>query len=646
MVGAAVALAATLVAIRTVPDVQGLLGVEPVAAIPGNVDRVSAAPREGLAVAFSQPMNEASVNAALRLSPAAAVTTSWQGRTLMVTPVHGFAPNAAYVLTIDRNVARTATGRTPGSNITVAFGTAPSAGPAVAVGSPTHLSRTSLTTAQAGSEAVVSQAGSVLVTAQRAAGGTGPAALVRITGSAQDRLAAATGAICASRSGRSIAYLVGGPGGTRIAMADATGAVNVQVAAAVDPSTPLGWINDDAVIFVSGGKLQAVDRIGRTRTLLSTPVHSGDTLVLAPGGRYVYLAPKGKPGNVVDLATGRSHALPAAVGQPAFAADGSTVYWVTTRAGIHLDSAPSGDGPILSVPVPDLGSGDQVSDLSVSPDGTQLAYSVIHADRHGELRVATLPTLATLSVSKSGGGQSPNWSPDGRMFTVLGEGPNGPEIQTVTAPGGPPTVTSAMDGVAQAFLNAQLNQDADAQQAIAPGVTLPGVQRATRGEVISVLRTDAGTATALVRLSSDPTATDPVKRQATETLTLRTPAGGGVPRVTAVSVTNAAPAPAGPQLTRVDTRSVPGAVRLTFDSDLNPVTVPGAVDLLSPGGSSVAVTTNYDPGTRTVTVQPAMAGSLGSGSATVVVSRTQSAIAGTATATELAIPVQVQTPGS
>jgi hypothetical protein len=647
MVGAAVALAATLVAVRTVPDMQDLLGVEPVAAIPGNLDRVSADPREGLAVGFSQPMNQASVNAALRLSPAAAVTTSWQGRTLIVTPVHGFAPNAAYVLTIDHTVARTAAGKAPGSNITVAFGTAPAAGPAVAVGSPAHLSRTELTTAQAGSEAVVTQQGSILVTAHRSAGGTGPAELVRFTGSTQDRLAAATKAICISRSGRSTAYLVGGPGNTRIAMADSAGAMSQQVSATVDPKTPLGWINDDEVIFVSGGKLRALDRSRRIRTLLPTPVHPGDTLVLAPGGRYAYLAPEGKPGNVIDLATGRSHALPAAVGNPTFAADGSTVYWVQDRAGIiHLNSAPSGDGPIMSVPLPDLRSGDQVSDLSVSPDGTQLAYSVTRADRHAELRVATLPTLATVAVSKSGSGRSPNWAPGGQMFTVLGTGANGPEIQTVQAPGGSAVVTSAMDGVAQAFTNAQINGDPGAQQAIAPGVTLPVLQRVTRGGVISVLQSDSGTATAIVRLSTDPTVADPVNRQATETLTLHAPSGGGLPRVTAVSVTPFAPAPDGPQLTRVDTRSVPGAVRLTFDSDLNPVTVPSAVDLLSSGGSNVAATTSYDPGTRTVTVRPAMAGSLGTGSALVVVSTALSDIAGTPATTEQTIPVHLQTPSS
>jgi hypothetical protein len=459
-------------------------------------------------------MDQASVTAALRLTPATAVTTSWRGSTMTVSPVHGFAPNSAYVLTIDHTVARTSGGGSPASDVTVTFGTAPVAQTVSDAGDPVKLSRTVLTAAEDGSEAVVTRDGSVLVTAaQQAPGGKGPTGLVRMTSAADDRLGAATPAICVSRSGRSIAYLTDSGAGTQIAFADSTGVAHEQVPAIVDPNTPLGWIGDDRVTFVSGGRLRSADRAGHVTTVLDSRLDAGDSVVLAPGGRYVCLA-------------------------------------------------------------------------------------------HGD---------------------------------------TGSRIQTVDVPKGTVDPTSVVTAVAQAFANAQLDGDTGAQRAIAPGVNLPQLPATvTRAAVVNVRTTGNGTATTTVRLSVGPTSKDPVDRQATETLQLDTPGGSDVPRVSSVSVAGFAPAPSGPQLTRVDTRPVPGAVLLTFDCDLNPLTVPGAVAMLS-AGSDVAVTAGYDAATRTIRVQPAASVSLGSVTATVMVTTALRDVAGNPMAAQLALPVQLGT---
>lgn len=640
--GAAAALASVLIVLRGGAGVE--TPIQAVVATPGIVDRVSADPGEGLTISFSQPMDPASVTAALRLTPATTVTTSWQGSTMTVSPLHGFAPNSAYVLTIDRTVAKTASGGSPASDVKVTFGTAPVAQAVAGARAPGPLPRTVLTAADNESEAVVTHDGSVLVAAAaHDPGKSGPSGLVRMTSAAEHWLGVATPAIAVSRSGRSVAFLTGSGAGTQIAFADGTGATQRQVPAIVDPNTPLGWIGDEEVAFVSGGGLRAVNRAGQVRILMDSRLDSGDSVVLAPGGRYVYLAHGKEAGVVIDLVTGRKHGLSGALGVPTFSADGSTVYWTESHnSALHLNSAPSGNGPTMSVRLPDLTLKDSVSDLSVSPDGSLLAYSVTHPDGSAGLRLASLPTLVTLAISHDGTGRSPNWSPDARMFTVRATGGSGARIQAVHVPKEVIDGISAAAAVAQSFANAQINGDADAQRTMAPGVLLPGLpERVTRANVIYVRSTGKGTATATIRLSVDPTASNPVYRQTTETLELEVPDTNAVPKVSSVSLGRFGPAPGGPQLTRVDTRSAPGAALLTFDSDLNPLTVPGAVAMLSADGSDVAVTASYDTTTRSVRVQPAASVPKESGAATVMVTSALRDVAGNPMAVQLALPVQL-----
>lgn len=592
--GWAAAAAAVVVAIAVLVGTTGPFTGPPsrsAVSVATNLDgAVSASATAVLRLTFSRPLDHATTLAALRLAPAARVSTRWDGETLTVRPAYGFAPDSAYVLTVDHTVARTASGVPLATDLHVVFGTAPA--PAAASGSTAFalpdLVRVPVAAADPGSEAVVTRDGSLLLTAAR------PGGLVRVAHGTSTTLAAAAGALCQSRSGQSVAYVSGTGPGTRIVFADAQGNPTGTVPAEVDPGSPLGWVDDAQVVVVGGGRLRAVDRAGTVTTLADTPVRAGrDTVVVAPGGRYVFVGPpSGGTGRVLDLRTRTGHPLPGVTGQPAFSADGATVAWFDGSSGATvLDLAPSGGGPVLAVPLP-VQPGDRLGDLALSPDGYHVVYSV-----GDELRLAALPDGRTLAVSGAGG-QSPNWSASGGLLTVLTAG----RIDAVAV-----TVQwdAALDALASAFARAQVSRDLGAMRALAaPDATLPNLPAVTRATALWIQPSNGGTATARIRLTVDPVPGDPVTRQAEETLTLAPRPGGGLPRVPAVAVGEFRPAPDGPQLLGVDTTTSPGTARLSFDADLDPGTVPVAVGLVGPDGRTVPAMVGYDSATRTVTVAP------------------------------------------
>jgi Bacterial Ig-like domain len=607
-------------------------------------------PRALIVVRFSRPVDQAATAAALRVSPATLVRTSWEGDTLTVRAVHGFAPNTPYRVRFDGRVARTLT-RAPFAGETgLTFGTTGISDPSTTAPPPGRLVRRSVAAVRAGSLASFIGEDSLLLTGALAEATTSfREGLVRL---GSDRtstsrtstprtvplgpviLDPATAAICVSRSGRSVTYLASGTAGTEVVFADSNGDRPVRTAVRVDPGSPLGWIGDAEVGFVGAGRLRAVDRTGRVRVLSSVPVDlARGAMIMAPGGRYVFLrSGPGGPGRIINLSAGRSHVLTGLVGTAAFSPDGGTVVWVAERRGrLRLAIAPSAGGPTLTGALP-VTDGDRLSDLAVAPGGGRLAYTVTDRAGDRELRVAALPDGHTLATSGAGGGAAPSWSPSGAGLSVRVDGPGGSRIERVRLPASVGAGTADASAVAASFARAQLGGDGDAQRALAtPGLPPPPPVRATRYSVLWAARSNDGTATARVRLTADP---GPGPGRITdETLTLTPADGGRAPAVTSVAVAAATDAPSGPAL--IGTDSSDGAtVALTFDSDLDPAAVPSAITVRSASGTTMGRVTSYDAATRTVTVRPR-----GPGPLVVIVSGRLRDVAGRPPHEEIRVPV-------
>lgn len=126
-VAAAVALAAMLAVLAGVFAVPRLQSRPPVAvgmtsALAG-FNTVS--PSTPLTLHFDRPVDRATVPGALRFAPATIVRSHWQGNDLVVTAVHGWIPNAAYLVTLDGSKARAANSAPLAGDNRIAFGTTP-----------------------------------------------------------------------------------------------------------------------------------------------------------------------------------------------------------------------------------------------------------------------------------------------------------------------------------------------------------------------------------------------------------------------------------------------------------------------------------------------------------------------------------------
>ncbi len=603
--GAGVLAAAAAVALVVLGLPSLLTGTGPVTvAIRSDVAGTgSADPAAAVRLSFSQPLNHAATLSALRVQPYADMQKTWDGDTLVVKPPHGFAPNTGYLLTIDHAIARTTKGSALAADLHFVFGTAavPGFGPPPATVLDLH--RADVGGAADHSEAIVTRDGSLLLTeALPSAANGNRSGLLRVSGTTADQLSGNAAAICVSRSGDSIAYLADTGSATKVVFANSVGTpLGSQRVKDIDKDSPLGWIGDDLVTYVSRGQLTAIDRDGKTRSM-GMPVSDPDSLVLAPGGGYAYAAREGLVPLIAGHA-GKAHPLPGIVGGPAFSADGATVVWIDNSTGkARLSVAPSAGGPVFTAELPKVGAGDQISDMSVSPDGTHLVYTLTSGG-HSELRLASLPDGDTLAISTDGGGASPNWSPSGRLFTILAGTGAGAHIETIAVPQALRDRGDMFEAVANAFANAQRSGDQGAQRVLSTeDASLPALAAApSRADVMWLVEEADGTAQARIRLTVDPTIQHPAAVQAEETLTLGVPQGRTLPKVLKVNGgTPYTAAPAGPQLVNVDTDAVPGTVLLTFDSDLDKASALKAITVTAGGKQYPA--TGYDAAKRTVSV--------------------------------------------
>jgi hypothetical protein len=627
----------------------------------GNVD-----PNDNIRISFSQAMDHSAVERGLRIQPATEVNRNWDGNTLVLAPVNKLSANTPYTVTITRDAARTVDGHVAPADIQITFGTHPTAVPTPA---PTPEGPPALTLHPVGpvdpdSQLLLASDGSLLATSASAPASTPtPApstatpmatatpkqtptptptttptptatpdaqpgkALVRYgqDGTAT-RLGAAARVAALSAHARMLALLVPSADGksASIVVTGADGSRPATLTSTADPGSPLAWGGDDlhpAVIFLGGdGRLRTVDLEGRVRTLPGdASAAPGALVVLAPDGHHAYITGSAPgSGKVVDLDSGASHPLATAGRDLAFSQDGSRVVWVdATAASPVFDSAPAGGGDPTTLALPGS-AGGTVDGLALNGDGSRVAYLL-----HGGDGSATLGVIGfSGGVIAQTDGRSiahPVLSSAGDVLAAVDTSAPGRAVITAVPGGGQAVQAGDIPAEASVFLGRLLDGQIAGNVATLKTLASPGVADSlisassinlSRGYLIGAeAAADSPTAVnAHLRLIRDATKTSPVL-VSEEDVTIDRAAPDKPYVVTAVKATPLAREPVGPQIVHVDSAADKAGtvLHVSFDSDLRPETVAGAISVLSAAGKPVDATVSYDPRFRVATVTVAAA---------------------------------------
>ncbi len=246
--------------------------------------------------------------------------------------------------------------------------------------------------------------------------------------------------------------------------------------------------------------------------------------------------------------------------------------------------------------------------IALDKTGSHVAIADHPPTDGGDLQVLALPSGTV--VAHAAAARAPVYSTQGADIAFI----SGGVAQIATVPGAVAgTVVNALpDGAAsalKAFVDAQVQGNATALSTLSgPGVDAAGgtPQGLSRGYVISAVAEPDGTVAATARLIVDPSATHPSASFGDESLVLSPKDGGGYV-VTSLTPGHLKNEPIGPQV--VSVVPVTGqtlVLKVSFDSDLRAATVPGAITVTR-FGRALAVTTVYDPDTRTATITTTVA---------------------------------------
>jgi hypothetical protein len=640
--GLGVALAAagvlTLVS-RPIQDHQ-VTAVSPVAQLH------AVSPDNVITVAFSQPMNQASVVAGLHIRPATEVSTAWQGNNLVITPTHHLTGNTPYTVTIDKAAAVATNGSRPAADIRISFGTAPAppAVPSVATLAPAPLgpvgdsatlvptadgsviatsgSLTALATpspspsappsanpsVSASPLAVPTPSGTALSSSSpRAAPSATPALqgeLVALSpsGSTTD-LGPAAASAALSPNGLALVAAVPTSTGTQVVLVPVSGRGRTVLAVLSTPVLATGWRSADTALVAEADRVVTVDLQGHVTTVATLPGGTS-SVVFAPGGGYAFAGSSTGAGQLINLVTQATRALVGSSTLAAFSGDGATVAWVDSSASsARLVTSPVASDAADSVPLKH--PFDRITDLALDATGSRVAFVDQPAASGATLQLVALPTGTLIATGPAA--RAVVFSPHGDHLVFASAG----SAQVATIGGGSGFVVNVLpDGAAaalEAFVAAQVAGDASTLDTlVAPGLDAVAAtpHGLTRAYVISEIANVDGTLGATARLISDATPTQPLASFADETLTLSKNAAGHY-LVGSVTVGTLQAEPVGPHVVKV-TPSVSGqqlVVRIAFDSDLRAATVPGAVTVTRRGSSiAIPATTVYDPDSRTATV--------------------------------------------
>jgi len=633
-----VAIAATAVALfgTRVVDHQTVTAYSTIAA------RHSVSPSDVITVAFNQPMNHTAVEAGLHIEPATQVTTSWRGNELVITPLHHLAGNTPYTVTIAKPALVASSGATAAKQLQISFGTAPTPPPAPVTSPLPTLQLNDLGPVLGDSSLLFAPDGSVVSTAgyppattstpgpgataapsgsptssptgtaappstsPSPAGATSSPALLHYASSAVTYLGpAATTAAFAPGGGSLAAVVSDANGGSKIVASQPDGTKPHVLLDSAAPIVALTWATGDRIVYATSSTIASVDLSG-SRSLITTP--SGNVTELAPGGGFAYLAPSaGQPGLLLDVNTGATRALRGATSGVVFSGDGATIAWVSSASSQPaIVTEPVAQDAAASVSTQKPGA--SIGSLALNHNGTEIAYSLTPGSGAAQLVVAQLPSGTPVATGPAT--SYATFSAKGDALAVLTQSAAGFEAElasiTGSTPGTTPTIPAAASSAVGAFVDAQARGDAQTLAALSSNGVAAAASTPSglsRSYIVDTVVQSDGSVLASVELIVDPTATG-AARVADETLTLSSSGAGQPYLVTALTITPLHHESLGPHVVNVgSTRSHTGfLVQISFDSDLNPLTVPGAFTVVTADGTQLTPTISYNPDTRTAVI--------------------------------------------
>jgi hypothetical protein len=540
--------------------------------------------QQPILVNFNQAMDHPSTEAAVQITPATTVAFSWNANTLEVLPTSGnLAPNTQYQVTIGPS-AKTAAGQVLTAPKTISFVTQPPPPPApspspVTSPTPPHSVITGARQLAAG-PGVTNVAWSPDSSTVYFIGGKGELESATATaGTTAVLVAGGVTSAALSPAGDHIAYIRNG----KVEVLVLTSPSTVEI---VPTSAPViaGWTKDGVEWAAADG----VYRQGADGPTKVAPLPANGTvkpISFSPDGAHLAFT-QDQSLQVLDVATGKSSALGIAGAQfLGWSPDGTGVMYSGAQAVVLADVAgktlanlPAGEPSWSSQDEVLLGSDTDL--FQVRPDGsglTKLAEGTFHL---------------------------PDWAPNGTSFTYF----RGSALFSATAPAAPARSPAALDaaaGVVKTFMDARKAGQSDRALAILDdngkkaysgsggglNLIVTGDPSFSRSYVLTQEITGAqpDTARFVVRIVLAHEKLDVSTYE--ETLTLIRNQGSGQFLVDQ--------AVAGPQLALGKSASVvsvdvsSSAVRITFDSDLQPGTVHEGVILLDSKGKQIGAAPQY-----------------------------------------------------
>jgi hypothetical protein len=564
------------VAVWTSTQQNGSLGPPMVAS---NVDgKKDVALQQPILVSFNQPMDHQSTEAAVQITPATTVTYAWdaQSRTLSVTPTSGnLAPNTQYQVTIGPG-AKTAAKQALATPQTITFVTQPPAPTPQASPAPRPSPANPL-----GEKQIASLGGASSLAAQWSADsqslyfvdGKGALQVVSTKGGGSNVIAAGgASSPVISPAGDRLAYVLN----AKIEILTFASGKTDELTPAATP-TIVGWAKDK-VVWATAGEID--EQTGNGPTQLAALPASAVVLSIAPDAAHAAYR-LGQNQFVLDLQTGKSVPLNAAnfVG---WSPDGSAMLYAGT-AGLVVSDLQGNVQSTLPVANASWSSQD-----AILLGGDTTLYEV-------------RPDGSNLTRLSNGTYRFPLWAPDAATFAFV----RGDSLWIANAPALPPEPTAVDEATAvvKKFMDARLagrTDDASAllddsgKKAYAAGqlnLVLTGDVHVTRYYLLTqeAVGTQPDTVRFVVRLVLTRGKKDVSDFE--ETLMLVRDATTKQFLIDQASVRGDRPLGKGPEVVSVVINAT--AIQVTFDSDLDPATVNGGVQIVDAKGNPVDATVTY-----------------------------------------------------